>query len=212
MKQWKCTVCGYIHDGDQPPDKCPVCGADKSKFIEIEFPGLDTKATKTVGTSAARDDEGKKDNGFSTNFLFQQILKHHAHPVSVHIPNGVLPVSVVFLFIAVLFSAPTFGSAAFYNLVFVALTMPFVLFTGLIEWSIKYNGALTLPFITKITCGIIVTILSWTMVIWLFINPNAVFSDQTRWILILISLVTLAAAGLAGFFGGKLVFKEIQEN
>ncbi len=212
MKQWKCTVCGYIHDGDQPPDTCPVCGADKSKFIEIGSPNLDTKTTKTVSGSAVRHDEGKKGNGFSTNLLFQLILKHHAHPVSVHIPNGVLPVSVIFLFIAVLFSAPTFGSAAFYNLVFVALAMPFVVFSGLIEWKMKYRGALTLPFIIKITCGIIVTILSWTMVIWLFINSNTIFSYQTKWILILIGLVMLAAAGLAGFFGGKLVFKEIQEN
>ena len=33
MKQWKCTVCGYIHEGDQPPDKCPGCGANKWQFI-----------------------------------------------------------------------------------------------------------------------------------------------------------------------------------
>ena len=36
MKQWKCTLCGYIHTGDEPPEKCPVCGADKSKFILVE--------------------------------------------------------------------------------------------------------------------------------------------------------------------------------
>lgn len=33
MKQWKCTVCGYIHEGKQPPDVCPVCGAGKYQFI-----------------------------------------------------------------------------------------------------------------------------------------------------------------------------------
>lgn len=35
MKKWKCTVCGYIHTGKEPPEKCLVCGADKNKFIEI---------------------------------------------------------------------------------------------------------------------------------------------------------------------------------
>ena len=35
MKKWRCTVCGYIHNGDEPPEKCPVCGADKSLFEEI---------------------------------------------------------------------------------------------------------------------------------------------------------------------------------
>ena len=33
MKQWKCTVCGYIHEGDRPPERCPVCGADQYRFI-----------------------------------------------------------------------------------------------------------------------------------------------------------------------------------
>lgn len=30
-----CPFCGYIAFGDDIPDKCPICGADKSKFIEI---------------------------------------------------------------------------------------------------------------------------------------------------------------------------------
>jgi nitrite reductase (NADH) large subunit len=29
---WRCTACGYIHRGDQPPTECPVCGAAKSQF------------------------------------------------------------------------------------------------------------------------------------------------------------------------------------
>lgn len=33
MKQWKCSVCGYIHSGDKPPERCPVCGAPAGKFI-----------------------------------------------------------------------------------------------------------------------------------------------------------------------------------
>jgi rubrerythrin len=35
MKKWKCSVCGYIHTGDEPPDTCPVCGAPKEKFVEV---------------------------------------------------------------------------------------------------------------------------------------------------------------------------------
>ncbi|MDF7801193.1 thiamine pyrophosphate-binding protein [Pontiellaceae bacterium B1224] len=29
---WKCTVCGYIHEGDEPPETCPVCSAPASVF------------------------------------------------------------------------------------------------------------------------------------------------------------------------------------
>ena len=34
MKKWICTVCGYVHEGDTPPEKCPVCHVPASKFKE----------------------------------------------------------------------------------------------------------------------------------------------------------------------------------
>ena len=36
MKKWECTVCGYIHEGEEPPEFCPVCGAPKEAFILLE--------------------------------------------------------------------------------------------------------------------------------------------------------------------------------
>ena len=34
MKKFICTVCGYVHEGTEPPAKCPICGAPASKFVE----------------------------------------------------------------------------------------------------------------------------------------------------------------------------------
>jgi len=34
MKKFVCTVCGYIHEGEAAPEKCPVCGVGADKFIE----------------------------------------------------------------------------------------------------------------------------------------------------------------------------------
>ena len=34
MKKFVCSVCGYVHEGDSAPEKCPVCGAPASKFVE----------------------------------------------------------------------------------------------------------------------------------------------------------------------------------
>ncbi len=31
-KAWRCTVCGYIHQGPEPPDMCPICGSPKEAF------------------------------------------------------------------------------------------------------------------------------------------------------------------------------------
>ncbi|MGE5390520.1 MAG: FAD-dependent oxidoreductase [Deltaproteobacteria bacterium] len=35
-KRWKCRVCGYVHEGPEPPDECPVCGAYKDMFDPID--------------------------------------------------------------------------------------------------------------------------------------------------------------------------------
>jgi rubrerythrin len=34
MKKYVCSICGYVHEGNVPPDKCPTCKADSSKFTE----------------------------------------------------------------------------------------------------------------------------------------------------------------------------------
>ena len=34
--QWQCTICGYVHDDEEPPGMCPICGAPDDKFIEYE--------------------------------------------------------------------------------------------------------------------------------------------------------------------------------
>ena len=36
MKKWVCQVCGYVHEGDTPPEKCPVCKVPAEKFSEVK--------------------------------------------------------------------------------------------------------------------------------------------------------------------------------
>lgn len=36
IKKFKCKVCGYIHEGDAAPAKCPVCGVPSSEFEEVK--------------------------------------------------------------------------------------------------------------------------------------------------------------------------------
>ena len=35
-KKFICTVCGYIYEGTEAPEKCPVCKAPASKFKEMD--------------------------------------------------------------------------------------------------------------------------------------------------------------------------------
>ena len=34
MKKFVCSICGYVHEGDTPPERCPQCGAPAAKFTE----------------------------------------------------------------------------------------------------------------------------------------------------------------------------------
>ena len=36
MKKWVCSVCGYIHEGETAPEKCPVCKVPAEKFNEVK--------------------------------------------------------------------------------------------------------------------------------------------------------------------------------
>ena len=34
MTKWVCSVCGYVYEGEQAPEACPVCKAPASKFVK----------------------------------------------------------------------------------------------------------------------------------------------------------------------------------
>ncbi|MBP2632500.1 MAG: Rubrerythrin [Firmicutes bacterium] len=34
MKKYVCSICGYVHEGNEPPDECPLCKAGRDKFVE----------------------------------------------------------------------------------------------------------------------------------------------------------------------------------
>ena len=36
MAKYVCSVCGYVHEGEEPPEQCPQCKAPASKFTKQE--------------------------------------------------------------------------------------------------------------------------------------------------------------------------------
>ncbi len=213
MKKWKCTVCGYIHTGDEPPDTCPVCGADKSKFVEVADeadPPPPEPVAKETDRKATEADPASPASPSGMGTAQNLIVKHHLHPITVHVPNGVVPVSVLFLSLAVVFGfldATLLSKAAYLNLIVVFLSLPVVIFTGWCEWRLKYNGALTSYFIIKITCAAAATILVLIILSWLIMSPEVVILGP-KWLFLLINFILLGVVGVAGHIGGKLVFKE----
>ena len=56
MKKWVCPVCGYVHEGDTPPEKCPQCGVPGSKFT-VQGAEMTWAAEHVVGVAAGVDAE-----------------------------------------------------------------------------------------------------------------------------------------------------------
>ncbi len=51
MAKFRCTVCGYVHEGDQAPDKCPVCHVPASKFALVEEGKMSWAAEHVIGVA-----------------------------------------------------------------------------------------------------------------------------------------------------------------
>lgn len=214
MKKWECTVCGYIHEGEEPPDECPLCGADKSQFVAVEEEGdrgdAAPSAPQEVRTAAAPAAAAIRETGTAEPPLQGMqalIARHHLHPIAVHTPNGIIPMAVFFVLLLVLFGAPGLGRAALYSYAFVLSFMPFVLFTGYVMWKIRYQGAATKLFKIKITASVVATILLATLVLWGFGQPSVLEPGSSgHGVFLFFSLIMLVAVGIAGHLGGKLVF------
>ncbi|MBQ1489663.1 MAG: NADH peroxidase [Eubacterium sp.] len=61
MMKWVCSVCGYVHEGDQPPERCPVCKVPADKFIKQEEGAIEWADQHVVGVAQGVDPEIIKD-------------------------------------------------------------------------------------------------------------------------------------------------------
>jgi len=142
-------------------------------------------------------------------FGLNMMVKHHLHPISVHVPNGMLPFTVIFIVLATVFDLDILYKVSFINMAAIVLTLPIVLFTGIVEWQKKYGGKLTKIFKQKIISAIAVTILTVVLLVWGVIYPvNSNAPSIIRYSFALTALILLIPAAIAGNIGGKLVFKE----
>ena len=51
MKKFRCKVCGYIHEGDSAPERCPQCKVPSDKFEEIVEDKREWAAEHVVGVA-----------------------------------------------------------------------------------------------------------------------------------------------------------------
>jgi len=66
MKKFVCSICGYIHEGENPPGNCPQCKAPASKFQEQKAEEMNWADEHSVGI--AKDADPKILEGLRLNF------------------------------------------------------------------------------------------------------------------------------------------------
>jgi len=203
-RRWKCTVCGFIHTGPEPPEKCPVCSASGDMFLELDKNGNEIGS---LPSTAEEETSSSQDSPSFAGRIADLFVHHHLHPISVHFPNGLLPVVFVLLGLSLWLNLPGMETAAFYNLIAVLLALPLVLLTGYLEWQKRYKGYKSFIFIVKIFCALVVLAATNVLVFWRIIDPEVAAADSpVKWIYFGVAALLLAAAGLAGHLGGKLAF------
>ena len=67
-KKWICTVCGYVHEGDTAPERCPQCKVPREKFKEVVEDGELTWADEhRIGV--AKDVDAEVLEGLRAHFM-----------------------------------------------------------------------------------------------------------------------------------------------
>jgi len=178
-KRWQCTVCGYIHSGEEPPATCPVCGADRSQFILLE-------------TQAPPADPGL-------------LAAFKLHPVAAHFPGGLLPTAALFLLLHVALGHPGVEAAAFWLLLITTMVVPVSIGSGLYDWQKHFGGQKASIFRKKITLALVLLALGAAVTVLRFAHPDLVTAGGApAWLYRIAVLAMLGCMVLLGHYGAIL--------
>ncbi len=192
MKTWRCTVCGYLHQGDLPPETCPLCHAAADKF-------------ELVGTAA--------DNRSFVAGLLEELRRMREtfapHAVSAHFPTALIPTCSLFLLLAVISSYSSFEFTAFSLLMVVMISIPLTMLTGFLLWRKNYQQVRSVIFNRKIRLAWVLLLVAVVTLSWRIISPALVAEGGVPLVLyLLLNLLMLVCVTLLGHYGGMLVTKK----
>jgi rubredoxin len=199
-KRWRCTVCGYVHAGDEPPGVCPVCGVDAAKF-ELEG-GVDDTVPQGRGQNPA-----SSASPGPLAFALEMWETFVLHAVAAHFPNGLLPSAALFFALFFIKGSESLETTAFHLVALTVVVTPVVFLSGLRDWQAKFGGAPGGVFYKKIMLALIMLILGIAAVTLRGVVGS--WDGLELWGQILyLSLVAgmLGCVTMLGHYGGQLVF------
>lgn len=73
MEKWVCPVCGYVHEGTEPPAECPTCHVKGDKFKKVEGE-LKLAAEHEYGVYAKLVKNNPEISAEDKKFIFEQLM------------------------------------------------------------------------------------------------------------------------------------------
>jgi PAS domain S-box-containing protein len=184
-KRWKCTICGYVHVGNDPPEICPICGSDSSKFILL----------------------GHK----KSHFFHELTAAFKLHPVVAHFPNGLMPTAALFLGLFLFTANSGFEATAFWLVLTLTIVVPVSIGSGLHDWY-KYIAKRRAPiFAKKISLALMLLVLGLVAILLRYGQPDLLMTaGWQRWLYLLCLIGMLGCVALLGHFGSLLAVQVAQ--
>lgn len=181
-RHWRCTVCGYIHEGLEPPEVCPVCGADRSLFVAVEEP--------------------------EPNLLQDFVASFRLHSVVVHFPSGLVPTMALFLLLLLVTGHYGLETTIFWLLLVVVAVTPVALASGAYAWQKHFQGHRASIFFKKIGLALILLVLGLVASLMRYGSAELMMNGGwQRWMYLACLGGMLACVVLLGHYGSKLVFQ-----
>ncbi|MXQ73173.1 rubredoxin [Clostridiaceae bacterium DONG20-135] len=82
MKLWKCSICGYVHEGETAPAVCPKCNAPQDKFVLMD----ESAAEKIYRSDKTNDLQMKLITlAMEMNAVAEAGIKDNLDPMCVHV-------------------------------------------------------------------------------------------------------------------------------
>ncbi|WP_224746912.1 rubredoxin-like domain-containing protein [Pelovirga terrestris] len=189
MRTWRCTICGYLHEGDSPPAFCPLCHATADKFELIE----------SVGQS-------RSFAGRLKEALGQMRETFAPHAVSAHFPAALIPTAVLFLVLAMVSGSRSLEFAALALQVVIVVSIPVTMLTGFFIWQKNYHKSRSVIFKKKIALAWLLLLIASAIMMWRLLAPDLLSNGGAgSAFYLLLNFFMLACVTLLGHYGGMLV-------
>ena len=194
-KRWRCTVCGFVHRGDTPPEACPVCGVGPEKFELL-------------------DEEGEADSpSVAAQGLLQEMLQSFMpHAVMAHFPNALVPILGLFVLLF-LIGIKTLDHGIYLLLALLPICVLATFVTGVHSWHKHYDGAKSRIFHRKLVFGVCLILISCEMFLLRFRNPQLLSEmGPSGWLFLILCGAALFCVTMLGHYGGMLVFGRVEKH